>query len=103
MKRLVLRILKEKIIPMKKKTGVRTSGKSLDAGHRIRAPEAGPVTNRGPATNKVRITRSDRRAQKVLSHDEARRLAVARGLIDVPVSKSKGPAVKRTELELEHA
>lgn len=103
MKRVAPWNLKEKMTRMKNKTGVRSSGKSLDADHRIRAPEAVSIINESRAAGRGRITRSDRRAQKALSHDNARRRAAARGLIDAPVSKSKGPAVKRTEQELEHA
>jgi PAS domain S-box-containing protein len=100
----VLGILKETIIPMKRKQGVRTGGKSLDAGHRIRAPETNPVTKGGTMTRRGRPTRKARHARKALSHDHARRLAAARGLIDAPASKNTDiPAFKRTEQELEHA
>ena len=104
MKCVVLGILKETIIPMKRKQGVRTGGKSLDAGHRIRAPETNPVTKGGTMTRRGRPTRKARHARKALSHDHARRLAAARGLIDAPASKNTDiPAFKRTEQELEHA
>ena len=85
---------------MKKKTGVRTSAKSFDAGHGIRAPETRPVTKGGSSTRSGRRMRNGKRAWKALPHDHARRLAAARGLID---TQPGFPAVKRSERELEHA
>ena len=100
MKPVVLGILKQKIKPMKKKTGVRTSRKSFDAGHRIRAPETRLVTNGGSSTLSGRRMRNGKRARKAIPDDHARRLAAARGLIDTPAGF---PPVTRSDRELEHA